>query len=162
TSDKVQSTQFTTWPDPSLPTIFDELDAAHVSWKVYGDDHPLEETLDDPVHDWSKLHAWYPVGQLLADLAGDMLPQVAFVDGTEDVEDEHPPADLQVGEAWSKKIYDAAASSSAWSATAILLTYDEAGGFADHVPPSDHACLARPADSAFFERGPRVPLIVVS
>ncbi len=162
TSDKVQSTQYTVYPDPTLPSIFDELDAAHVTWKVYGDDHPLEETLDDPAHDWSKLHAWYPVQQLLDDLTNNTMPQVAFVDGTENVQDEHPTADLQVGEAWTKKIYDAARTSPTWSSTAIFLTYDEAGGFADHVPPSNMACLARPADAAFFERGSRVPLIAIS
>ena len=50
----------------------------------------------------------------------------------------------------------------AWSSTAILFTYDEAGGFADHVPPSETACLARPQDSAFHELGARVPLIAIS
>ena len=87
---------------------------------------------------------------------------MVFVDGRQNVDDQHPPSDLQVGEAWVKSIYDAAIASRAWSSTAILLTYDEAGGFADHVSPSDHACLARPRDSAFFELGVRVPLVVVS
>jgi phospholipase C len=44
-------------------------------------------------------------------------------------------------------------------------TYDEAGGFADHVPPPNHACVARPnvaADQEFFELGVRVPLTVIS
>jgi phospholipase C len=37
TSDKVKSTQYTVWPDPSLPSIFDRLDAAGVSWGVQFD-----------------------------------------------------------------------------------------------------------------------------
>ena len=40
----------------------------------------------------------------------------------------------------------------------------EAGGFADHVPPPEHACVPRPIpkDAPFFELGTRVPLVVVS
>jgi phospholipase C len=162
TSDKVTATQYTVWPDPTLPSIFDRLDAAGVSWGVFADDHPLEETLDDPAHDWSKLHTWSPVQKLLDDFTADTVPSVVFVDGTENVLDEHPTADLQQGEAWTKRIYDAAVASKAWSSTAILMTYDEAGGFADHVAPTAPVCVARPQDSMFFERGPRVPLIAIS
>jgi phospholipase C len=161
TSDGVTDTQYATWPSASLPSIFDRLDAAGVSWGVYADDHPLEETLNDPAHDWEALHPWRPVSALYDDFAADRVPSVVFVDGREDQDDEHPTADLQAGEAWTKRIYDAAVSSPSWSSTVLLLTYDEAGGFFDHVPPPD-TCPARPEDAAFFELGTRVPLIVVS
>jgi phospholipase C len=161
TSDKVMSTQFTVWPDPKLPSIFDRLDAAGVSWGVYADDFPLEETLDDPHHNWSTLHPWHSVQTLINAFASDTVPSVVFVDGTENVQDEHPTADLQVGEAWTKRLYDAARASNAWSSTVLLLTYDEGGGFFDHVPPPN-ACVARPADAQFFELGVRVPLTVIS
>src|SRR5262249_8608318 len=65
-------------------------------------------------------------------------------------------------EAWTKAIYDAALASPVWNSTVIFLTYDEAGGFFDHVLPPDNACLARPDDSNFFELGTRVPLIAIS
>jgi phospholipase C len=162
TSDKVQSTQFFVWPDPALPTIFDELDQAGVTWGVYGDDHALEETLNNPAKNWEKSKPWRSVQTLLDQLASGDLPSVVFVDGTEDVEDEHPTADLQIGEAWTKRLYDAAVASPVWSSTAILFTYDEAGGFFDHVPPPDDACLARPADAMFHELGTRVPMIAIS
>ncbi|MFI5300883.1 MAG: phospholipase C, partial [Polyangiales bacterium] len=162
TSDGVTATQYATWPSPTLPTIFDELTAAGVTWAVYADDHPLEETLNNPAKNWEKLNPWKPVSQLISDLNAGTIAQVVFVDGKENVDDEHPTADVQVGEAWTKSIYDAAVASSVWSSTAILLTYDEAGGFADHVPPSNAACLARPADSAFFEAGTRIPFIAIS
>ena len=74
---------------------------------VYADDHPFEECLNNPTHDWETLHSWQPVKQLVTDITNDTLPSVVFVDGTEDVDDEHPTADIQVGEAWTKKIYDA-------------------------------------------------------
>jgi phospholipase C len=162
TSDKVTATQFSVWPDPSLPTIFDRLDAAGVSWGVYADDHPLEETLNNPAKSWEKLHPWKPVQALLDAIADGSLPSVVFVDGTENVQDEHPTADVQLGEAWTRKIYDELTASPLWNSTAILLTYDEAGGFFDHVPPPEQACLARPQDSMFHELGTRVPLIAIS
>jgi phospholipase C len=161
TSDVVDSTQYSVWPDPNLKTIFDLLDEKKVSWGVYTDDHPLEETLNNPAHDWSQLHPYKSVDALIDDFAHDTVPQVVFVDGQENVLDEHPTADLQRGEKWTKRIYDAAVASPAWSSTVLLLTYDEAGGFFDHVPPPN-TCLARPKDSKFYELGTRVPLIAIS
>ncbi|HEX4476005.1 MAG TPA: alkaline phosphatase family protein, partial [Polyangiaceae bacterium] len=90
------------------------------------------------------------------------LPSVAFVDGEVNAEDDHPPADLQVGEKWSKGIYDATVKSPLWKNTALIFTFDEGGGFFDHVPPPTDACIARPQDSDFFELGIRVPLVMIS
>ena len=87
---------------------------------------------------------------------------MVFVDAREGSADEHPAADVQVGEAWTRRLYGAVTASPAWSSTVMLFTYDEGGGFFDHVPPPDDACLARPADSQFHELGTRVPLIAVS
>jgi phospholipase C len=162
TSDGVTATQYVQWPSASLTTIFDELKSAGVTWGVYADDHPLEETLNNPAKNWEKLNTWSPVSKLLDDFKNGTVPNVVFVDGRENVDDEHPTANVQSGEAWTKRIYDAAVASNAWSSTALLLTYDEAGGFADHVPPSESTCLARPQDSAFHELGVRVPLIAIS
>jgi phospholipase C len=161
TSDTVDATQYQVWPDPALPSIFDRLSAAGVSWGVYADDHPLEETLNNPAKNWETTYPWKPVHALVDDFAADNLPSVVFVDGLENQDDEHPTADLQHGEAWTKRIYDAAVASKAWSSTAMFLTYDEAGGFFDHVPPPN-TCVARQQDSKFFELGTRVPLIAIS
>jgi hypothetical protein len=81
------------------------------------------------------------------------------------VEDEHPTADVQIGEAWTRRVYQAAVTSPLWPALALVWTYDEAGGFADHVPPPNEACVARPGnakDLPFVELGTRVPLAVIS
>jgi len=164
TSDKVMSTGTTVWPDPTLPIIFDELDAAHVSWGVYADagDEPFEGALDDPDHAWKGQHGYKTTDQLLAQLADGSLPSVVFVDAREGSADEHPAADVQVGEAWTRRLYQAVIASPLWAHTALLFTYDEGGGFFDHVPPPDDACLARPADAQFHELGTRVPLIAIS
>jgi hypothetical protein len=97
---------------------------------------------------------------------------VAFVDGIDDVTDDHPTANVQEGEEWSRTLYLHATASTLWSHMALLWTYDEGGGFFDHVPPPNKWCVARPSDppvggsgtkdSAFFELGVRVPMVVIS
>lgn len=154
------------YPDPSLPTIFSVMTNAQVSWGVYADNGPLSDTLG-----WTTTQQGvHPVQDLIDGFTSGNLPSVIFVDGTEtggaaSEQDEHPPADLQLGEAWTKRIYDAAVASSLWDKTVLFFTYDEGGGFADHVPPPNDACIARPgntSDAEFFELGPRVPLIAIS
>ncbi len=70
-----------------------------------------------------------------------------------------------MGEAWTRQVYEAAVQSPLWPRLALIWTYDEAGGFADHLPPPSSACIPRPGDprdAAFFELGVRVPLAVIS
>jgi phospholipase C len=145
-------------PDPTLPTVFTQLDAHAISWGVYSDDtKPFEGTLG-----WGKSHAgWSSLKDFLSKLGDGTLPQVTFVDGREDVDDEHPTADVQFGEAWSRMIYQTARTSPLWNKLVLIWTYDECGGFYDHVPPGE-SCVARPQDKDFFELGVRVPLVVIS
>jgi phospholipase C len=167
TSDGVKITLTDGIPGPSVQTIFDKMDAQQVTWAAYADDAPLSLALEWPLdHRGVK-----PVQALLDGLASGDLPSVSFVDGrilsTADFQeqDDHPPADLQVGEAWLKQIYDATLASPLWDKTAILFTFDEGGGFFDHVPPPEKSCIARPnnpKDADFFELGVRVPLIAIS
>jgi phospholipase C len=146
---------------PQIPTIFDSLDTAGVTWEAYSDGAPLELSLG-----WLPGHAGTgKMADFFGAITNGTLPQVSFVDGTSSgttEQDEHPPGDVQLGEAWTKSIYDAVVASSYWKDTAILLTYDEAGGYADHVPPPTNGCVAAPSESAFTELGVRVPLIVIS
>ena len=146
------------FPNPSTPTIFDALDAAGVTWGVYSDGSLLSGTLN-----WTMSHKGaHPFAEFLKALDDASLPQVVFVDGIDNVEDEHPTGDVQRGEAWTRNVYQHAISSKLWPGLALIWTYDEAGGFADHVPPPGSSCLARPQDGPFTELGVRVPLVVAS
>ncbi len=162
------------FPSPRTPSIFQTLIAAGFTWGVYTDTinpddtaFPLSGTLDWTMND----PGVHPTSELLDALQNGThpLPNVVFVDGAPNNEDDHPPDDLttekgnlQQGEAWTKKIVDAAmASTQYWERLAIIWTYDEAGGFADHVPPPN-ACLATPSTSPFTLLGPRVPFAVIS
>jgi len=150
--------------DPQLsgvPIIFDQLEQAGVSWNVYTDDlAPLEFSVA-----WGSRKKWGKVADFLAALKDGSLPAVAFLDATTELSppglDEHPPADVQAGEAWTRMIYDAIVSSPTWKDTALFFTYDEAGGFADHVAPPK-SCAPSPDQSDFTELGIRVPLILIS
>ncbi len=141
------------FPDPTTPSIFRELMNAGFTWGAYTDGNPFSGALDWD-HDEPGVH---PFAQFLDELDHGTLPNVAFVDGIDNVEDDHPTSDLQVGEAWLRTIYTHAVASPLWDRIAIIYTYDEGGGFADHVPPPT-ACVARPEDAGYDERGPRVPI----
>jgi phospholipase C len=160
TADGIQSTG-DGYPAASTPTIFEALTTAGVTWGVYSDGSLLSGTLN-----WNLTHPNTGLfSEFLQLLDAGTLPQVTFVDGIDNVQDDHPTANIQVGEAWSKEIYDHAIASPLWPGMAILWTYDEAGGFADHVPPPNHACVARPGnslDTPFFELGVRIPMVVIS
>lgn len=153
TSDGVMSTGQKTI---SVPNVFGALDAANVSWGVYTDGNPRQDCLG-----WTNTHKG--VGTFAAfikALGNGSLPAVSFVDPGPG-QDEHPPNDVQSGEQWGRAIYDAAISSPLWSKLAIIYTYDESGGLADHVPPPP-ACLASPDQSLFDRLGVRVPMTVIS
>jgi phospholipase C len=150
---------------PDVKTIFDALDTASVTYGIYSDDvYPLDGALltGGFGHD----HKGVAVeAAFFTALADGTLPQVSFIDAGLNKIDEHPPADVQVGEAWTKKVYDAVTKSPLWlkngKGIALVFTYDESGGFADHVPPPS-ACLAA-ADQAQFDRlGVRVPFVMIS
>jgi phospholipase C len=156
TSDGVMSSDSGV-PSASLPTVFSRLDAKGVSWGVYTDFDPFEGCLG-----WTSTHAGvHSFASFTQALAAGTLPAVAYVDSQGDVQDEHPTADVQVGEAWTRDVYQSVLASPLWPTIALIVTYDEAGGFFDHVPPPN-ACVARPQDSAFSELGVRVPTMVIS
>lgn len=137
------------------PTVFDQLDARGVSWAVYTDGNPRQDCLG-----WSRAHAGVaPTPRFFQALASGILPAVTFLDPDE--ADEHPPNDIQKGEAWLRQIYLALRASPLWVRTALVLTYDESGGFYDHVPPPE-ACSPADDRPEFNRMGARIPLIVIS
>jgi phospholipase C len=149
-----------TFPDVMSPSLLEGLTAAGYTWGFYSDSPVFSSawplTHDDP--------GAYCYDDLLARLDTGTLPSVAFVDGREAVEDDHPDADLQRGERWLRNIYEHALASPQWPRLAMIWVYDEAGGFADHVPPPGPACVARPLpeDQPYTELGTRVPLVIIS
>jgi phospholipase C len=124
------------------PIILDLLEAAKVTWKVYNigfDDVPSGES-DNVFVFWKRWahdrRTTAAKNDYVADLRLGRLPQVSFVIPSFSMGlDEHPPADVSVGMGLQQELITALRKSSAWATSAYIHTYDESGGFFDHVPP---------------------------
>jgi phospholipase C len=136
------------------------LDDNGVSWAVYNngfDSVPYGNT-DNVFLFWERYQhdkrALRSNGQFFNDVRRGELPQVSWIIPSYAHQwDEHPPADVTVGMKFQQQYIEALCASSSWSSTAFLLTYDEHGGFFDHV---------RPPEIDAYGPGVRVPLWVVS
>ena len=114
-------------------------------WSAYSAIRHIRET-----REWSR-HV-LPVDDLIADIRADRLPPVTWITPRYEVS-EHPQYNFCLGENWSTQVINAIMRSPMWKDTAIFLTWDDYGGFYDHVPPPQ-------LDG--FGLGIRVPLLVIS
>jgi phospholipase C len=153
-------------------TIFDLLGAANISWKIYYSQFPFGELFS---YVQQHLDHVAPISQYYADAAAGTLPSVAFVDpafaGAPNTEtDEHPSSNVEVGQSFTYHVYQALRNGPNWPDSAMFLTYDENGGFYDHVAPPSAlapdgiAPMLQPGDTpgAFNQYGFRVPVVVMS
>ena len=153
-------------------SIFDLLGAANISWKIYYAQFPFGSFFS-----YVQQHMDHvaPISQYYADATAGTLPSVSFVDpifvGAPNTEsDEHPSSDVQVGQNFSYGVYQALRNGPNWTDSAMFLTYDENGGFYDHVAPPSAvapdaiAPMLQPGDTpaSFNQYGIRVPVAVIS
>ncbi|HSD02121.1 MAG TPA: alkaline phosphatase family protein [Gaiellales bacterium] len=134
------------------PCILDLLDRARRSWKVYGGkDANVYEFFDRFGQDE---RARATVADYLDDANRGRLPNVSFIFPDSGLRlDEHPPADASVGMHLQQRMIEALMGGPQWHRSAYLLTYDEHGGYFDHVSPPQ-------ADA--YGLGIRVPTWVIS
>jgi phospholipase C len=126
---------------PITGTIFDLLDQNGVTWADYFQDFPQAISFR-PFLAGTDKH-FLPVQVFLAQAAGvpgfGSLPQVSFVDpnfgavGIASENDEHPPTDIQRGQAFVSQVVNAVRNGPNWGDSVILITYDEHGGYYDHA-----------------------------
>jgi hypothetical protein len=142
-----------------MSTLPDLLQQAGISWKYYA------PGLFQSGYIWSALDAIRHIRQgplwesnvrdtseFMKDVRAGTLPQVSWVVMNEG-ESEHPPHSACAGENWTVRQLNALMQSPLWSSTVVFLTWDDFGGFYDHVPPPHLNYIAY---------GPRVPTIVIS
>jgi phospholipase C len=153
-----EGTITTQFPCFDFPTLADALENANISWRYYA---PPQ---DQPGYRWSALNAirhiresalWtqnvVPETQFAIDAASGNLPAVSWL--VTGIVSEHPPGSVCEGQKWTVEQLNAVMQGPAWSSTAVILTWDDFGGFYDHVVPPK-------ADQFGF--GPRVPLLIIS
>jgi phospholipase C len=137
-------------------TLIDLLDSHGISWRYYTPSAGSIWTGPNAIHhlrfgaDWQNVII--PQTTVLTDIVSGQLPQVAWVipDGRAS---DHAQQNDGSGPSWVASIVNAIGSSSYWSNTVILVTWDDWGGWYDHVAPKIHNS---------YEYGFRVPLLVIS
>jgi phospholipase C len=160
-------------PPPYIPyssTVMRQLDDAGVSWGYYdyldtyrgpSNVYPLNYTSDLSQQTQSNVR---DISELVQELAsGSGLPSVSFVNslGESDLT-EHPQFNPTTGELWTVSMVNRVMKSSYWPATAIFITWDEGGGFYDHVVPPREFTVNHSFTSELVGFGQRVPLLVIS
>jgi phospholipase C len=180
-------------PPPPNGTIWDRLHHYEISWRNYFTDLPSVGIIGSTVEKYPQNLA--PIAKFYGDCAAGTLPSVSIVDPefgvagivgsslatlpalqpiAEKLEttggDEENPQDMAYGEYWASTVLKAVLNSPAWPRTLLIYTYDEHGGYYDHVPPpaaiapDSIAPKLGPGDvpGGYDIYGPRVPAVVVS
>jgi phospholipase C len=150
--------------EPStLPTIWDKLIAAGRTGKNYASSAFASSTL------WGTKYFQLirPIAEFYSDAAAGTLPNVSFVDPvlTDDFTDSyHPPGDIRNAEGFLAGVYKAVTTGPRWKKSLLIITFDEWGGFFDHVAPTP--AQIPQAEIALGNtdglRGFRIPTILVS
>jgi phospholipase C len=185
---------------PPHGTILDRLSEHHISWADYFTDIPMTAVIPsaclkhlDHHHPIERFFHDCEAGSLpavsfvdpgigvLSSIASAVaaLPSIlkdalrllgANFEGATPSQTEEDPADMYFGEKWAHEVVEAVLRSPAWERTLLIYTYDEHGGYYDHVPPpaapapDNIAPRLQPGDppGGYDKLGPRVPAIVVS
>jgi phospholipase C len=153
--------------------IFDRISAKGLQRRLYaGDDFPMMAALKGiglgDIRPYEKfaadLQGYFPYSYVFIE------PSYALLNDYKGSTSEHPLDDVRLGEGLIKSTYEAVRNSAVWKSSVLIITWDEHGGFFDHVPPP---AAVSPGDTApigghnkygfTFERyGPRVPAVVIS
>ncbi len=180
------------WESFEETTIYEELDKVGRDWGVF-----YFDLCDTDCFPRIKRRAQVePFGNFYGRVADGSLPSYSFLcprfdesrDSAQPPNSEHAPYDVRNGENLIADVYEALRASPLWQRTALIITYDENGGYYDHVAPPtgvsnpDGLCSPTAADRAaaaaderrcgyllradyvfdFTRLGPRVPTVLVS
>ncbi len=141
-----------------VPTIFDQLASRGVAWRYYytpGSFHgPLPSYFTGISGSAAMKANLVTMDRLFPDLAANNTAQVTYIDPEDDFTiSEHPPQNVTLGEEWTLSVIRAIMALPSWNRSAVFLTWDENGGYYDHVVPPQ-------VDGWGY--GFRVPMIIIS
>jgi phospholipase C len=157
-------------------TIFEACDDEDVDFEIYRGDHfPVAAELEGvsrtfDTHEFGE-HFFDDLGD--DDLASFVHIEPRYFDSVGDLKDtnfangdsQHPLGSVAAGEKLIKTVYEAIRNSRYWDSSMLIITYDEHGGFYDHVAPPAAPPAGTTGESHGFKfdhLGPRVPAIIVS
>ena len=160
------------YPCFDRPTLTDQLNSKGISWKYYAPSAGSIWTAPNAISHMCVPNAPPPNGtactgsdwtnnvvlnftQVLTDITNNQLPAVSWVIPSGQVSDHAVTTDGS-GPSWVASVVSAIGKSPYWASTAIIITWDDWGGWFDHVAPP-HALMLNQ-----YEIGFRVPMIVVS
>jgi phospholipase C len=166
-----------TFSSVPVPTIYNRLEDAGIDWVYYfgslavasllANDGPYQIDLG-PNDGTGKVRrfgdAKIGVGKFFEDAAAGRLPPVVYIDPAFGFNDDHPPVHPILGQELIASVYTALARSPQWKNCLLVITYDENGGYYDHVPPPLAAAddtLERFGVDGFQQLGFRVPTLVI-
>ncbi|KAK4998569.1 hypothetical protein LTR28_013651, partial [Elasticomyces elasticus] len=168
---------FTTSSIP-VRSIFQQLSEKDISWINYSNTTTFPPDAD--FYTWTKesgasVTNVKPLTQFYDDAKAGTLPQFSYINPECcSFQSFHPPSATTDGESFIKDVYEALRSSPQWEETLFILTFDEHGGFGDHVPPpvnvpaGDDLTYTETAPDGknmtfdFKRLGIRVPTILIS
>lgn len=176
----------------ALTTVFEEMQRFGDSWAMYSGVLPMGLALPGVRRLCGYTHG-SPTGgsrwmsQFAIDAANDQLPKLSWLEPTyywhangaarklpsdptfPDPCCDHPPADIASGQRFLRWVYNVLCRNPhIWEKTALVITYDEHGGFFDHVPPPEIHQVERNVridgrfSDSFVRRGPRVPAFIIA
>ena len=142
------------WPCTDIEILPDLLERRGISWRYYSSDNIWAQPLRMVLHarfgpQWRRVVS---EERFIPDVHAERLPAVSWLIPPVRFS-EHPAHSVCEGENWTVRVLNALMRSPAWESTVVVLTWDDFGGFYDHVPPP-HVDL--------YGLGPRVPAILIS
>ena len=146
-------------------TVFDHLFDRGVSWRYFEHGYSFLRFFERHTFDAEHLVGFDdPLKGFEALARAGALPSVSFIDPhfvdfPPDSACDEPPSDIKNGQAFIRRLVETVVASPKWNKTLLIITYDEHGGFYDHVPP---VAAAPVAPGLFATTGARVPAFVVS
>lgn len=133
-----------------------------LTWKCYFSDLPF-------LAFWYKFAAFHAfkdftsIDDFVRDCREDSLPTISIIDPPFSLADDHPSHDVRLGQKFIGLIVDALTNSESWQTSALVILYDENGGFYDHVPPPSSFEAANGVNPPLDDPlGFRVPALVIS
>jgi phospholipase C len=158
-------------------TIYEALERQKKKWRIYHGDHmPQVSVLRGMIPRLLCSDGFRQMEEFARDVESGDLPEYTFIEpnygNTQNFtggNSQHPVGDIRDGERLIKSVYEALRGSKLWPKAALVVLYDEHGGFFDHVKPpatvptgDDDIFNGSPVHSEFQQLGIRVPVVVAS